>query len=309
MKICPKCNKEFPDDVNFCKYDGTKLAEKNAKTESEKKCPKCGAPAVNGAKFCNMCGSPLTAETKTSPQPKSISSKNTESPRENESCEMVFVDGGRFERKGCDITVSSFEMGKYPVTQGLYENVMHKNPSSFRGQELPVECVSWYDAVEFCNALSRKDGFEPCYRGKGSSVKCDLTKNGYRLPTEAEWEFAARGGNQSRGYEYSGGDNVEEVAWYEGNSNNRTHEGWKKKANELGLYDMSGNVWEWCNDWYGEYPDEDENDPCGASSGSSRVLRGGSWYHGSNACAVSFRNLNNPDNRYYNIGFRIVRSM
>ena len=292
MKICPKCNKEFPDDVNFCKYDGTKLVEKNAKTESEKKCPKCGAPAVNGAKFCNMCGSPLTAERDNSAQNESAFSQNNAASLENKSCEMVFVDGGTVD----NTTLNSFAIGKYPVTQALYQKVMGTNPSYFQDKTNPVENVYWYDAVEFCNRLSEKDGLEPCYsRIKDNKIKCDFSKNGYRLPTEDEWEFAAKGGNKSRGYTYSGSDDLDEVGWYNGNSQEKPHAVGQRKPNELGIYDMSGNVWEWCNDL------DVQDEKC--------ATRGASFNTNESCCSIFFRNPKHPYLSNCECGFRLVRSM
>ena len=130
----------------------------------------------------------------------------------------------------------------------------------------PVICVSWYDAVDYCNWLSRKDGLLPAYSRGGNSIQCNFSANGYRLPTEAEWEYAATGGSSSRGYTYSGSNTIGNVAWYSGNSGLKPHPVGGKQANELGLYDMSGNVWEWCWDWYGDYPSRSQTDPTGVSS-------------------------------------------
>ncbi len=245
------------------------------------------------------------------PQASSATEKkqpNYSAPKANLSTEMIAVDGGIFEREGYDITVSSFEIGKFLVTQKLYQSIMGKNPSNFKGENRPVECVSWLGAVEFCNALSKKDGLSPCYSGRGSSIKCNFNANGYRLPTEAEWEFAARGGNQSDGYEYSGSDDLDEVGWFKYNSRNETHDVGQKKPNELGIYDMSGNVWEWCNDWYDDYEEVDQINPLGASSGDYRVFRSGSWSNIDDICTVSCRNYDDPGYSDVHLGFRVVRS-
>lgn len=245
------------------------------------------------------------------PQASSATGKkqpNYSAPKANLSTEMIAVDSGIFEREGYDITVSSFEIGKFPVTQKLYQSIMGKNPSNFKGENRPVECVSWLDAVEFCNALSKKDGLSSCYSGRGSSIKCNFNANGYRLPTEAEWEFAARGGNQSDGYEYSGSDDLDEVGWFKYNSRNETHDVGQKKPNELGIYDMSGNVWEWCNDWYDDYEEVDQINPLGASSGDYRVFRSGSWSNIDDICTVSCRNYDDPGYSDVHLGFRVVRS-
>jgi|GEM_PF-3390432 len=168
------------------------------------------------------------------------------------SLPMILVQGGTFqmgsisgdsdEKPVHSVTVGSFYMGTYEITQGIYEQVMGRNPSKFKGARLPVEQVSWYDAVAFANALSRRDGLQEVYTINGESVSCDWGKRGYRLPTEAEWEYAARGGSKSQGYMYSGSNMVGDVAWYWDNSGSKTHDTGSKNANELGLYDMSGNV-------------------------------------------------------------------
>jgi adhesin HecA-like repeat protein len=230
---------------------------------------------------------------------------------------MVLVEGGTFQMgstNGDDdeklvhaVTVKSFYMGKYEVTQEEWMEVTGINPSNFRGDNLPVEMVSWNEAVEYCNKLSLKDGLTPAYRGSGDDIVCDFNVSGYRLPTEAEWEYAARGGNKDYiSYEYSGGNRVYSVAWYYGTSYNSTHPVGTKQANSLGLYDMSGNVWEWCWDWYGSYSSGSQTDPAGASSGTNRVLRGGSW--GSSAASVrsAYRYYYTPSGRGSNLGFRLV---
>ena len=218
---------------------------------------------------------------------------------------MVKVEGGTFTmgataEQGSDaysdenpahkVTLSDYYIGETQVTQALWKAVMGGNPSRFTGDDnLPVECVSWEDIIEkFIPALNRKTG------------------RTFRLPTEAEWEYAARGGNKSKGYKYSGSDNIDEAAWYDGNSRDKTHPVRGKKANELGLYDMSGNVWEWCHDWYGDYSSGAQPNPQGPDKGSYRVLRGGSWYYYARNCRVSYRCNYTPGRRDYYCGFRLV---
>ncbi len=220
---------------------------------------------------------------------------------------MVCVDGGTFtmgatSEQGSDaesdekpahrVILSSFEISKYEVTQKQWFDVMGYYPGSVEGDDFPVVNVSWNDVKKFIEKLNAKTG-----------------KN-YRLPTEAEWEFAARGGNKSQHYKYSGSDNINEVAWYSGNSGGKTHPVGQKKANELGLYDMSGNVWEWCEDKYENvYPQAEQTNPKGPTSGFFRVHRGGSWYDVARDCRVSNRGSNLPGLGYYSLGFRLALSL
>lgn len=212
---------------------------------------------------------------------------------------MVFVEGGTFQMGSNDgdndekpvhkVEVSSFWMGKYLVTQEQWLKVMGNNPSYFNGcDQCPVENVSWYDIQKFLMKLNQMTGQQ------------------YRLPTEAGWEFSARGGNKSLGYRYAGGNDIGEVAWYWKNGDDKTHPVGQKKPNELGLYDMTGNVWEWCQDWYGEYPDGPQADPTGPEYGASRVQRGGAWDNHARNCRSAYRLYRTPDERYSNRGFRLV---
>ena len=217
---------------------------------------------------------------------------------------MIKVEGGTFsmgatseqedDAFGCEkpvhsVTLSDYYIGETEVTQELWEAVMGSNPSRFKGNDQrPVESVSWKDCQKFLKKLNR------------------LTGKKFRLPTEAEWEYAARGGKYSRGYKYSGSNNSDEVAWYGNNSGSKTHSVKTKKANELGLYDMSGNVWEWCNDWYGRYHINSQTNPIGPSKGDRRVLRGGSWSGGDVIVRVSERNLNTPGDRCIYFGLRLA---
>jgi len=239
---------------------------------------------------------------------------------ETNSVPMVIVTGGTFrmgsnensdEQPVHSVMVDSFWIRMNEVTQKEWQSVMGTNPSVFKGEDLPVENVSWYDAVKFCNKLSEQDGYAPVYTINGTQVTCDFTKNGYRLPTEAEWEYAARGGDQSRGYTYAGSDSVGTVAWYWDNSGKKTHPVGTKQPNELGLYDMSGNVWEWCWDRYdgNYYAQSPSKNPKGPSSGASRVRRGGSWNHDAEGIRSASRLNNPPSNSSYYIGFRLSRTV
>ena len=221
------------------------------------------------------------------------------------SIDMVRVEAGTFtmgataEMKNTEdsekpthrVTLTNdYYIGKYEVTQALWQAVMGDDPSYFKGDNLPVEAVTWDDCQEFIGKLNR------------------ITGKTFRLPTEAEWEYAARGGNKSRGYQYSGSNNPSNVAWYDDNSGDKTHAVGTKQPNELGIYDMSGNVWEWCQDWYETYSSSSQVNPTGANSGSCRVVRGVSWYNNARNCRLSLRGSNTPDFRSSNLGLRLVLS-
>ena len=217
---------------------------------------------------------------------------------------MIVVKGGTFqmgatsshadndEKPVHNVTLSDYYIGETEVTQELWQAVMGKNPSYSKGNKKPVEQVSWNDCQEFIKKLNQ------------------LTGKNFRLPTEAEWEYAARGGNKSLDYKYSGSGIVGSIAWCDGNSGSKTHDVKTKQANELGIYDMSGNVWEWCQDWYdsGYYSSSPVNNPTGPTSGSRRVSRGGSWNYGAECCRVSYRDNCDPDRNYDYLGLRLSLS-
>jgi len=284
----------------------------------------------------------------------SISNENSEFISKS-GISMVFVQGGSFKMGSDetyyntnthDVTVSDFFISKYLITQAQYTTVMRINPSEFKGWNNPVDTVSWFDAVEFCNKLSEREGLEKCYIGSkelllsyfrklietqfyqtrynvSDSCKdymaCNFNANGYRLPTEAEWEYAARGGKNCKGYKFSGSNDPDEVAWHGLNSSMRTQPVGLKKPNELGIYDMSGNVEEWCWDFYDPdfYDRSPINNPTGPDSGIVRVNRGGNCMYPPFACAVFERyklvletrgidDFLNAGSNYY--GLRIVKS-
>jgi len=247
--------------------------------------------------------------------------------------EMVQIPGGSFQM-GKDlgtaavkdetpvhtVTLTTFTMGKYEVTQEQWFAVMERKPSYFKegnygtgpasgevGNKRPVECVSWYNALVFCNKLSIMEGLTPAYSISGKTNPAEWGT----VPTEAQWEYAAKGCNNGspENYTYSGSDTVGDVAWYYDNSSEMTHEVGKKAANGLGLYDMTGNVSEWCWDWYNDYPSVAQTDPTGAASGIAynRILRGGSWRTGVGLTRLVVRSLINPCTDGYDRGFRVVR--
>ena len=226
---------------------------------------------------------------------------------------FVRIQGGSFVREGQTVTVSAFYMGRYEVTQGEYEEIMGTNPSHFRGPNLPVEMVTWFDAIEYCNRLSIKEGLTPAYtiheQDYERTVTWNRNANGYRLPTEAEWEYACRAGTTTT---YSWGDQWDDAtagqyAYYENNSGKGTQEVGTKQPNAFGLFDMHGNVWEWCWDWYDTiYPAGNQN-PTGAPSGSRRVFRGGGWGSSVDNLHSAYRSRYNPYDRFGNLGFRVVR--
>lgn len=261
--------------------------------------------------------------------------------------DMLPIPGGRFtmgaaaddpdavawfgEKDQHPVQVSSFYLGKHPVTQAVFKAVMNGyNPSYFTGDDRPVENVSWFDAVVFCNQLNEISDMEPCYfadknfqRLFGKTSKgYELTNKGevfirrdaqgYRLPTEAEWEYAAKAGTP---YRYAGSDKLKEVGWFDTNSHRETKPVGLKMPNAFGLYDMGGNVWEWCQDWWDEQyyaacaAQGTVTDPPGPASGSHRVLRGGSWYSDPQNCRAANRSNDTPDVRNYSVGFRLSRTL
>lgn len=257
---------------------------------------------------------PLNESSSQSEQPVSPNLQPIISNSDNQICipvkdginiEMVKVEAGTFmmgataemknvwkdENPVHQVTLTQdYYMGKYEVTQPLWQTVMGRNPSYNKGDIFPVETVSWYDCQEFIRRLNSITGLR------------------FRLPTEAEWEYAARGGKNSRGFQYSGSNNPSDVAWCDGNSGHKIHHVGTKSANELGLYDMSGSVWEWCQDVYSAYTSDSQTNPTGAESGTQRVYRGGSYLLDVGYSRSSCRNKSNPNGRGCSLGLRLVLS-
>ena len=350
---CPHCGKEHSDSAKFCENCGKELL----KACPWEDCADYGKAILPmRAKFCPRCGRPLQGNTE-SKSKRRLWLRRTMvlvciagvvlgivaylNYRQNSPIvykgviptsmietivvngvkfNMVKIEGGTFsmgatleqtnydddEKPVHSVTLSDYYIGETEVTQELWEAVMGSNPSWFKGDnQRPVEMVSWDDCQEFIKELNR------------------LTGKKFRLPTEAEWEYAARGGKYSSGYKYSGSNNADEVAWYWRNSgdeylsgdrnsstifanNCKTHPVKTKKANELGLYDMSGNVGEWCNDRYGYYQSNSQTNPTGPSEGEGRVVRGGSWSCLDWYVRVSYRGGITPDDRYLSYGLRLA---
>lgn len=202
---------------------------------------------------------------------------------------------------------TDFWMGRTEVTQDEYEAVMGTNPSYFKiSSNHPVEQVTWFNAIEYCNRKSEIEGRTPCY--DLSTGACDFTANGYRLPTEAEWEYACRVGTTTEYYWGNDWSQVDNYAWYDINSGSQPHKVGEKTPNAYGLYDMSGNVWEWCNDWYAGYSADAVTDPRGPSSGSNRVVRGGGWGSSGSYLRSAFRYLSDPSISNFGVGFRVCYS-
>lgn len=284
------------------------------------KCSKCGAEITENFKFCPQCGQPVQNEEAAN-QAEIMAAFNDDCPK------MIMVPGNVFMMGSGDfshsVTLSSFSISETPVTQKQFKFVMGRNPSKLLGENRPVESVTWCEAVIFCNRLSGMHGLTPCYSlGRDieltsftsdslawKRVTCNYEADGYRLPTEAEWEYAARGGAAKAPSAYAGSENIAEVAWYGENSDVRTHDVSCKKPNALGLYDMCGNVSEWCWDFLDTLPVASQTDPHGPHLGTMRIKRGGSWLDDAQQCTVFYRSGSAPAGKSSNLGFRVCKSI
>lgn len=312
---CPHCGQEHPDNYSFCPVIGQKIAPQ-FKACSNEQCSDYGKYILPlDSNFCPSCGHPIGGSSESA----SMDSDILEFEVEDVCFKMILVEHGHFmmgatseqkdpfpsEKPVHEVTLTKdYYMGETQVTQALWEAVMGNNPSEFKGEERPVECVSWNDCQEFIRKLNRK-------------LRGQLHGKSFRLPTEAEWEFAARGGNNSCGYRYSGSDDLAEVAdladlaevvRYIYHCGNKTFDVASFAPNELGIYDMSGNVMEWCHDWFGSYNRFAQTDPQGPLSGSDRVNRGGSWNSDVWLCRLSCRGHHSPGCGSYDLGLRLALS-
>ncbi|MDS4041886.1 MAG: formylglycine-generating enzyme family protein [Candidatus Competibacter sp.] len=275
---------------------------------------------LGGAVVLAWSGEPiavLVRPTPTSPPSPPVGPKLEPKPEPPPLVELVDIPAGAFfmgsdeydsERPIHEVRISAFRCMRFPVTRRLYQDMMGKDLGWPEGEadDRPVNQVSWYDAIEFCNRLSEREGLTPAYRRSGNNVSWDATADGYRLLTEAEWEYACRAGTRTR---YSFGDDegkLGEYVWYARNSDGAPHPVGTLKPNPWGLYDMHGNVWEWCWDWYGFYPSESQPDPMGPPAGNSRVLRGGS-FGGAGFLRSAGRGWNWPEVGNQGDGFRCAR--
>ena len=232
---------------------------------------------------------------------------------------MVLVKGGTFQmgdkyNAPHPVTLSDFLIAKHQLTFEEYDafckatNRTLPKDKGWGRDRRPAIYISWFDAIDYYNWRSQQEGLNPVYQVNQKAVSPNWQANGYRLPTEAEWEYAARGGQHNGSFKYAGSNDVNEVAWYDRNAGSKTQPVGQKKANELGLYDMTGNVWEWCWDWLGNYPDKATNDPKGPNSGSGRVCRGGSWYSDRAYLHVANRGSKTPSSGSSDMGFRLARA-
>lgn len=310
MKVCLNCGSPIGQDDTSCPVCNKLLI-------STAKCPKCGIQFAGDFKYCPKCGSPcqLTqavadVTSYTSPEMK-----------------MILVHGGEFTMGNGftgahQVVLDDFFLSNIPVTQSLYKEVTHKLPAKIKGENKPVECITWYDAIIFCNMLSLIENKHPCYKAGSvveldkisldniawSNFSCNFNVDGYRLPTEAEWEYAARGGERQNPFRYAGHNDINEVAWYGENSDITSHDVGMKKPNSLGIFDMSGNVEEWCWDIFAPYTLSQQKNPQGATSGNMHVKRGGSWLDDAAQCGVFYRGSSPALAKGSNLGFRLCCS-
>ena len=320
MEKCIKCGKTLPEGSKFCFNCGFPVGT----LEVLRSCVECGNTLSTVDKFCSRCGVPVKVVKS---EENSMVEDDIPKVRLDKRPKMILIPGGQFlmgnGASNCNVNLLSYYMSEVPVTQTQYSFVMGKNPSKLLGGDRPVECVNWCEAIIYCNILSTICGFNPCYSIGGATdlsgfdfsspvwkrIVCNFAGDGFRLPTEAEWEYAAREGKTLGTNLYSGSSNINEIAWYGENSGIKTHSVATKKANSFGLYDMCGNVAEWCWDYYTpNLPIGSLTNPHGPHIGDSHVKRGGSWLDDPQQCTVYYRSGSAPIGKSSSLGFRVCRS-
>jgi len=318
MPKCVKCTTPLPEGANFCYKCGYPVG----KVQVCRSCENCGASLSSIDKYCSQCGHSVRVV-------KSIDTKKIVPKIKTENIpNCIEIQKGKFFMGHASFQTSvlllNYFISDTPITQRQYSYVMGQDPSKLKGADRPVENVSWCDALIYCNTLSSMQSLTPCY-SIGSvidlatfdqtspiwkRVTCNFTADGYRLPSEAEWEFAARGGTNENPFHYSGSNNIEDVAWYGENSSITSHPVATKEPNSLGLYDMSGNVAEWCWDYFNpDLPSGTFTNPHGPAIGNQHVKRGGSWLDDKEQCTVLFRSGSTQNAKSSSLGFRVCRTV